>query len=128
MPFPLVFTVEKSRVVPTDIPGWLAEVLLQEQEEACSRSRALSDHGAEQIESYGTMNETIDIWRNGDFGWLIDWWDTDSQVMLITIADPAEYAMFQASWVAPMTLKILAADAFLQKTASQSDEEPAAVH
>jgi hypothetical protein len=76
--------------------------------------QALSDQGAEITESYGVMNETVDVWRYEGGGWLVDWQDTDSVVISIYVADVVSFAMFQAAWLCSMAMKIMAADAYIQ--------------
>ena len=43
-------------------PEWLRDALLAEKTNE-NWSRSLSDQGAEMIESYGTVNESVDVWR-----------------------------------------------------------------
>lgn len=76
---------------------------------------ALADQGFDSVESYGLQNESINVWRHPTLGWLVDWWDTDSRVMLIMVYNIFTYAAFQAKWLAPMALKIMAADKALLK-------------
>lgn len=114
-----------SIVTLVTMPEWLKDALLAEQEDD-DRARALSDQGAEQIESYGTLCETIDVWRRVGYGWLIDWWDVDSHVMSILVKTRIDFALFQAAWIAPMAVKIMAADAYLRdRSERQYDAEKA---
>src|SRR5271156_583336 len=88
--------------------------------------RALSDQGAEMTESYGVVNEGVDVWRYDGLGWLVDWHDTDSVVMSIYIANAIDFALFQAAWLCSMAMKIMAADAYIRANAErQAAEEKA---
>jgi hypothetical protein len=91
----------------SDAATWLAGVLLLG---AGVFAAAMADMDFDSVESYGLQNESINVWRHLTLGWVVDWWDTDSRVMLITVDDPCTYAAFQVKWIAPMALKIMAAD------------------
>lgn len=90
------------------VEPWLAKVLSNDVFAA-----AMADHDWDSIESYGGRNESIAVWRHRKLGWIVDWWDTDSRVMLVVIDDKRAYLGFQANWVAPMAVKIMQADAML---------------
>jgi hypothetical protein len=108
------------------LPEWIADAIVAEREHQ-DRLMALSDQGAEQVESYGRMNETVDVWRFEGRQWLVDYWDIDSHIMAVYLSTIPDFAAFQASWVAPMAVKIMAADTYLRETieAGNSDEEMA---
>lgn len=109
---------------------WVGKAWAAEQDHD-DQDRALSDHGADNIESYGRMNETVDVWRGPPGkGWLISWWDTDSHVMSIYIWDAPDFALFQSTWICPMAMKIMAADAYIRGNAVRTEaaEDSTAVH
>jgi hypothetical protein len=111
-------------------PEWLLDAMLADRENE-DRDRALSDQGAENVEHYGELNETVDVWRRSGSGWLVDWWDTDSHVMSILIDNAADFAMFQAAWICPMATKIMAADAYIRGNVEReaaAQQETAAIH
>jgi hypothetical protein len=101
--------------------GWVQDAILAEKE--CEDwQQALSNQGAEIIESYGTLNETVDVWRCEGFGWLIDWQDTTSPVMSIYIDNVIDFAMFQTTWICPMATKIMAAEVYIRDTERREAE------
>ena len=82
-------------------------------------------------ESYGVVNESVDVWRYEGMGWLVDWQDTDSAVMSIYIANAIDFALFQTAWLCAMAMKIMAADAYIRANAERqaADEKAeASVH
>jgi hypothetical protein len=114
----------------SQLPEWLLDAMIAEREHE-DNARALSDQGAEKVESYGTLNETVDVWRRTGSGWLVDWWDTDSHVMSIVVTTALDFALFQVFWICPMAAKIMAADLHIRANAgAQAAEErsTSAVH
>jgi hypothetical protein len=111
-------------------PQWLedAHVAYRESEDW---EQALCDQGAEMTESYGVVNESVDVWRYDGGGWLVDWQDTDSVVMSIHIANVVDFALFQTVWLCSMAMKIMAADVYIRANAERqtADEKAeASVH
>ncbi len=111
------------------LPEWVRDALIDEQQHD-DRDKALSDQGANKVETYGTLNETVDVWRMTGNGWLVDWWDTDSHVMSIFVATPIDFAEFQAKWIAPMALKIMTADVHIRDSMARQpcDAQSEAIH
>jgi hypothetical protein len=103
-------------------PQWLedAHVAYRETDDW---DQALSDQGAEMTESYGVVNESVDVWRFEGMGWLVDWQDTDSVIMSIYIADPINFAKFQTAWLCNMAMKIMAADSYIRTNAKRQAED-----
>jgi hypothetical protein len=109
-----IFQFTGGRIIALDAPPqWLenAHIAYRESDDW---EQALSDQGAEITESYGVMNETVDVWRYEGGGWLVDWQDTDSVVISIYVADVVNFAMFQTAWLCSMAMKIMAADAYIR--------------
>jgi hypothetical protein len=111
-------------------PQWLenAHIAYRESDDW---DQALSDQGAEMTESYGVVNESVDVWRCEGCGWLVDWQDTDTVVMSIYIADPISFAMFQTTWLCSMAMKIMAADAYIRfntERQAKAEKAEASVH
>ena len=111
-------------------PQWLedAHVAYRETDDW---DQALSDQGAERTESYGVVNESVDVWRYDGGGWLVDWQDTDSVVMSIYVADVVSFAMFQTAWLCSMAMKIMAADAYIRVNSERQaalEKAEASVH
>lgn len=110
----VVFEFTKSGFVKLNVlPDWLNDAALAEKEHE-DRNRSLSDEGAEMIENYGMMGETLDVWRREGSGWLVEWWDIDSHIMSIVVTSIIDYATLQATWVCPMVMKIIAADDYIR--------------
>jgi hypothetical protein len=112
-------------LVMEDQPEWLKDAHIAYRE-SDDWDQALSDQGAEIIESYGIVNESVDVWRYESGGWLVDWQDTNSVIMSIYIASVIDFAMFQTAWLCNMATKIMAADAYVRGIAErQAAEEKA---
>lgn len=94
-------------------PDWLKQAERAEHQEN-DRVHAMSSAGADRVETHGTMNETIDVWRYGGTQWVIDWWDIDSHLMTILVNGVVDFATIQATWICPMAAKLLAVDAVLR--------------
>jgi hypothetical protein len=113
-----------------DPPEWLKDAHIAYRE--CDDfDQALSDQGAEMIESYGVVNESLDVWRHEGGGWLVDWQDTNSVIMSIYIANATDFATFQTAWLCNMATKIMAADVYIRANAERqaADEKAeASVH
>jgi hypothetical protein len=111
-------------------PQWLedAHVAYRETDDW---DQALSDQGAERTESYGVVNESVDVWRYEGGGWLVDWQDTDSVVMSIYVPDPISFAMFQSAWLCDMAMKIMTADVYIRASSErqiEAEKAEASVH
>jgi hypothetical protein len=121
-----IFQFTGGKIIALETPPqWLedAQVAYRESDDW---DQALSDQGAEMTESYGVVNESVDVWRYDGGGWLVDWQDTDSVIMSIYIPDPISFAMFQSAWLCDMAMKIMAADAYIRANAErQAAEEKA---
>lgn len=115
-----VFQFRNGKLEPLpskDMPDWIEDALIAERERESEHYHVfLSEQGAEVVETYGMLNETLDVWRRPGFGWLIDYWDTTDHVMSVFIVSVIDFATFQASWVSPVALKIIAADAYIRET------------
>jgi hypothetical protein len=119
-----VYEFAKGALSPMAVvPAWLSDAMTAEKA-SDDRQKALSDAGADHVESYGYLNETLDVWKMEDQGWVVDYWDTTSQVFAVVIENLGDFMMFQATWIAPMALKIMAADKYLAERGSdfQPDE------
>jgi hypothetical protein len=111
-------------------PQWLedAHVAYRETDDW---GQALSEQGAEMTESYGVVNESVEVWRYEGLGWLVDWQDTDSVVMSIYVANAIDFALFQTAWLCSMAMKIMAADAYIRANAerqAEAEKGEASVH
>ena len=126
-----IFQFTGGKIITLDAPPrWLenAHIAYRESDDW---EQALSDQGAEITESYGVMNETVDVWRYEGGGWLVDWQDTDSVVMSIYVADVVSFAMFQTAWLCSMATKIMAADAYIRVNSERQaalEKAEASVH
>ena len=126
-----IFQFTGGKIITLDAPPqWLEDAQIAYRE-SDDWNQALSDQGAEMTESYGVMNESVDVWRYEGGGWLVDWQDTDSAVMSIYIANAIDFALFQTAWLCAMAMKIMAADAYIRANAERqaADEKAeASVH
>jgi hypothetical protein len=126
-----IFQFTGGKIITLDAaPQWLedAHVAYRETDDW---EQSLSDQGAEVIESYGVMNETVDVWRYEGLGWLVDWQDTNSVVMSFYIANVIDFAMFQTAWLCSMAMKIMAADAYIRvnsERATEAERAEASIH
>jgi len=113
-----------------DPPQWLVDANVSYRE--CDDwDQALSNQGAEMIESYGVVNESLDVWRYEGGGWLADWQDTDSVIMSIYVANAIDFAMFQTAWLCNMAMKIMAADTYIRgntEREAMAEKAEASVH
>jgi hypothetical protein len=121
-----IYQFNNGKITALEIPPqWLEDAHIAYRQ-SDDWDQALSDQGAEMTESYGVVNESVDVWRCEGMGWLVDWQDTDSVVMSIYIADAISFAMFQTSWLCSMAMKIMAADPYIRANAErQAAEEKA---
>jgi hypothetical protein len=118
-----IYQFTNGRIIALETPPqWLedAHVAYRETDDW---DQALSDQGGEMTESYGVVNESVDVWRFEGMGWLVDWQDTDSVIMSIYIADPINFAKFQTAWLCGMAMKIMAADSYIQGNAKRQAED-----
>jgi len=113
-----------------DVPEWIRDAVIADRQ--CDDwNQALSDQGAEIIESYGLLNEVLEVWRNEGIGWLIEWHDTTSHLLSVYIGNVVDFAVFQASWLCPMAMKIMAADTYIreiQVREAEQEKQGASVH
>jgi hypothetical protein len=120
-----------GKIIPlTDPPQWLTDAHIAYRE-TDDFLQALSDQGAEIVERYGDMNESIDVWRCNDCGWFVDWQDIDSPVMSIYIADVIDFAAFNTAWLCSMAMKIMASDAYIrvmEERQALEEKKEASVH
>ena len=123
MPFGLnarVLTFDSERgIIPTSkMPEWITEIAAEAQmtedyDVSYAFGEAMARTGAGCIESYGTANESIDVWRLPDNeGWLVVHFDGEDCDVFFYIPEAAAYMEFQAQWVAPMAQKILATERY----------------
>jgi hypothetical protein len=126
-----IYQFTNGKITALEVPPqWLedAHVAYRESDDW---EQALSDQGAGMTESYGVVNESVDVWRYDGGGWLVDWQDTDSVIMSIYVPDPISFALFQTSWLCSMATKIMAADAYIRGNAERQaleEKEGASVH
>lgn len=125
----VIASLDPSVLKDGNRPDWVGKACTAEQDHD-DQDRSLSDQGADNIESYGRMNETVDVWRGpAGKGWLVSWWDTDTHVMSIYIWDAPDFALFQSTWICPMATKIMAADTYIRENAARTEAvEETAVH
>jgi len=113
-----------------DPPQWLVDANVSYRE--CDDwDQALSNQGAEMIESYGVVIESLGVWRYEGGGWLADWQDTDSVIMSIYVANAIDFAMFQTAWLCNMAMKIMAADTYIRgntEREAMAEKAEASVH
>jgi hypothetical protein len=58
-----IYQFTNGAIIPLQgAPQWLEDAHIAYQE-SDDWEQSLSDQGAEIVESYGVMNETIDVWR-----------------------------------------------------------------
>jgi hypothetical protein len=114
-----IFQFRNGKLEPLpigDMPDWIEDALIAERERESEHYHVfLTEQGAEVIETYGMLNETLDVWRRQGFGWLIDYWDTTDHVMSVFITSVLDYVTFQATWISPVATKIIAADTYLRE-------------
>jgi hypothetical protein len=126
-----IYQFNNSKITALETPPqWLEDARVAHRE-TDDWDQALSDQGAERTESYGVVNESVDVWRYEGGGWLVDWQDTDSVVMSIYVPDPISFAMFQSAWLCDMAMKIMTADSYIRGNAERQamdEKAEASVH
>ena len=91
------------------IPSWVRDNYREQDPERLAK--LLNDAGANCVECYGEHYAQLMIWRLGN-QFYIEYHDGDSIVARFIILSFAIMMEFQAQWVAPMAMKIMADDQY----------------